>query len=100
MVFFPTRKEFDAAGRPDLRCAVSDFGGTLYWADRLGLELRPGQDRNYTVADAVVEARAVVAERGHLIAVRRLREDGHGLLASVVQRYGGSRRFSERYDLS
>lgn len=100
MSYFPTRREFNAAHRGDLRCAVADFGGTHYWADRLGLALRPGQDRAYSDDDAVAEARLVIAKHGGLMGARRLRNAGHGRLASVVQRHGGAKRFVELHGLA
>jgi hypothetical protein len=100
MTHFPTHHHFDAAGRGDLRCAVTDFGGTPYWAKRLGLKLGPGQDRSYSDEDAVAEARLVIAMHGRLLGVRQLRNADHGRLASVVQRHGGAKRFAELHGLA
>lgn len=92
---FPTRREFAEASRTDLRAAVDDFGGFDYWAWRLGLPVRPRQVASgpYSVRDAVAEAREVIAQLGYLPGARKLRQTGHGRLATEVQKTGGSRRF-------
>lgn len=98
---FPTRREFDRAGKQDLRCAVTDYGGCEYWATRLGLALTPRQQasRPYSDDDAVADARNIVADGGHLPGVRRLRAAGYGRLATKVQAAGGALRFRRLHEL-
>ena len=100
-MYFPTRREFVAANRRDLASAVSEHGGVTFWADRLGLALRTRQDKTeYTVADAVRDARAVIAEHKQLPGVRRLRMLRHDRLATAVQNAGGARRFEQLHGLT
>jgi hypothetical protein len=93
---FPTRSEFDQAGKQDLRCAVTDYGGSEYWAARLGLALTERQQasRPYNDDDAIADARTVIAaNHGRLPGARVLRAAGYGRLATKVQDAGGARRF-------
>ena len=91
---FPTRADFAAAWRTDLRCAVGKKG-TAYWAAQLGLSLAPRQDKApYGEVDAIHDAHQVVACHGQLPGVRGLRALGYARLASAVQAAGGARRFS------
>lgn len=95
---FPTAREFDEAGRTDLRRAVADYGGTAYWAEQLRLPLGPRQDRRaYTLEEAVTDARAVVAELGELPSAPRLRAMGLNRLATRVKAAGGAKRFSRTH---
>lgn len=96
---FPSRADFAAAWRTDLRCAVAKKG-TAYWAAQLGLTLAPRQDKTpYGEVDAIRDARRVIASHGQLPGVRGLRALGYGRLASVVQAVGGARRFSALHRL-
>lgn len=95
---FPTMQEFVAAGRTDLRDAVKNYGGTVLWAQRLGLTLRNGQDRTpYGTAEAIAEAQRVIAEQGRLPNVTALRSNGHPRLATFISRCGGVKRFLAAY---
>lgn len=94
---FPSSREFDAAGRADLRHAVRKKG-TAYWAQRVRLPLGSRQDRQpYSIERAVEDARSVVLTHGGLPSVPRLRELGLGRLATRVQEAGGAERFSKKY---
>ena len=97
---FPTSLEFDRAGRSDLRSAVRDFGGAAYWAERLGLRLRPGQSRSpYEREDAIRDARAVLEAQLDLPNTTRLRQLGFPRLASYIVKRGGVARFLAEHDL-
>lgn len=97
---FPTRAEFERAGRSDLRAAVRDFGGVAYWAQRVGLRLRPGQDRApYGAQDAVLDTKAVIAAEGHLPNAKRVRELGYPRLSTYIGRCGGVARFLTKHRL-
>ena len=98
---FPTQREFNAAGRADLRSAIAELGGIAYWAERLGLALRSRQDRTpYLESDALREAAEIIAPYGRLPGVRTLRALGHTKLASTVQAAGGPVRFAELHHLT
>lgn len=90
--YFPTAVELEADGRSDIRHALKRLGGHSEWARRLGLPLRPGQDREpYSLEDAVRDARALVAAHGSLPGMRPIRREGYPRLASYIQwRHGGS----------
>jgi hypothetical protein len=98
---FPTRHEFDGAGRADLRCAVARYGGASYWARRLGLKRSQRQKGRepYLSRDAIHDAKRVMQSEAVLPGARRLRALGYQRLATVVQAAGGARRFVERYGL-
>jgi hypothetical protein len=98
-VGFPTMQEFVAAGRTDLRDAVKNYGGTVLWAQRLGLALRHGQDRSpYGAAEAIADAQRIIAKRGRLPNVKALRSSGHPRLATFIDHQCGSvRRFVSDY---
>ena len=93
---FPTSREFNDAKRSDLRRAVADFGGAAYWAHELGMAVR--QDRSpYDVADAVADARQVIAEEGYLPNAKRLTELGYARLAKAVRKTGGAAAFQREH---
>lgn len=84
--FFPTAAELEAAGRHDVRMALKKFGGHAEWAQRLGLPLRPGQDRTpYGAEDAVRDARLLMAELGPLPNMHAVRAHGYPRLASYIK---------------
>lgn len=98
---FPTQRQFDQAGRADLRHAVRVYGGTVYWAKQIGLPLASRQDREpYTSDDAIRDASEVVAELGYLPGVPVLRRMGRNRLATAVQRAGGAARFGRQHGLT
>jgi len=49
---FPTLLDFDVAARSDLRCAVVDFGGPLYWSKRISLPMPPSRERRTALGRA------------------------------------------------
>lgn len=92
---FPTLEQFEVAGRGDLRQAVKDFGGTPYWAERLGVALGPGQDRNvpYELTDVLADTREVIGQFGRLPNSIVIRKAGFGRLSTFIEKFGGTRRF-------
>ena len=84
---WPTQREFQEGGRSDLYMAVKRRGGVLRWSERLGLPVKPGQDRGrpYTNDDAVREAAALQAEYGFVPGPELLRELGHHRLATLIR---------------
>lgn len=98
---FPTFSEFDAAGRTDLRSAVSELGGIEFWANRIGLPVPPGRrPAAYDTAAAVRDARAAMGEAGgRLPGEARLRRMGYPRLATRVRQAGGAARFAAAHNL-
>jgi len=92
---WPTADEFNAAGHRALLAAVERSpSGIGYWANRLGCELAPMQDRApYPLHVALAEARELIAAHGKLPNIMRLRELGHPRLAYLVQKSGGAKAF-------
>lgn len=87
----PTAAELNAAGRADLRRAMRLLGDAAFWAEELGLRLRPGQDRRpYTAADARRDLEAVMGAVGTVPHAGAIRELGYPRLASYVERHGGA----------
>lgn len=96
----PTRPEFEQQERNDLRVAMSRSGGTAYWAHRLGVSLRPGQEREpYLLENALRDARAVYEQEGLLPNTKRLRALGFHRLASFIAREGGVARFAAKHGI-
>jgi hypothetical protein len=90
---FPTRVDFESRGLHGLRRAVARKGGRA-WAEKLGLELSPGQDRApYGIEEARRDIGAVVAEVGRLPGPDTVRQLGHPRLATLIARSGGTARF-------
>jgi hypothetical protein len=88
---WPPQPEFAAMGQVGLYKAVTSGRGTVYWAERLGVRLRPGQDRrSLDEAEALAEAREVVAELGVLPSIPRLRAMGRFKLAAYLRRTTGN----------
>jgi len=100
--YFPTSKELAAVGLDNLRGAIRDHGGAAYWAAQLDCELDPRQERTpYSEADALAEARVVVAALGYLPGSNQIRRDfGLHRLASLLRRNGGAKVFAEKHRLS
>lgn len=96
---FPTSREFNAAGRGDLRQAVTDIGGTAHWAEVIGLPLTAGQHREpYSFEDARADAFELLGQRAlrELTNAHAIRAAGFPRLATFVQRNGGVKRFMQR----
>lgn len=96
---FPTSREFNAAGRGDLRQAVSDIGGAAHWAEAIGLPLTAGQHREpYSFEDARADAFKLLGQHAlqELPNAHAIRAAGFPRLATYVQRNGGVKRFMQR----
>jgi hypothetical protein len=92
--YFPTASELEREGHHGLRYALRRLGGHVYWAKRMGLPLRPGQDRRPYGTDEARRDIAAVKERyGTVPAEQRLRDLGYPRLASFVKARGGVRAF-------
>ncbi len=90
---FPTRVQFEAQGLHGLRHALKRKG-VRSWAERLGVDLAAGQDReHYGIEEARQDIDRVVAEVGRLPGQVALRKLGYGRLATLITRFGGSARF-------
>jgi hypothetical protein len=97
---WPTQREFEQAGLGHLAKAVSRRYGATHWARVLGLELRPSQDKEpFTEEDAVKQARAIIAQLGHLPGANKLRQLGYSRLATVVLHAGGGDAFCRMHGL-
>ena len=87
---WPSRGEFEALGRVDLYAAVKRRGGVRTWSRRLGLTLTPTQAHvanPFSAGAAESSARELMHEHGYLPRAERLRELGHGRLASYVNQH-------------
>lgn len=88
---FPTNAQLERDGRHDLVRAIKYGEGQAAWAERLGLERGPGQDRApYTPTDAIRDARTIIAQEGYLPGLDRIRAAGWPRLASHIQRSQGN----------
>lgn len=97
---WPTSRELQAAGREDLRHAISRYGGAAYWAKQFGLPLDSRQAKTtYPIETAIAEARVIIDRVGHLPGANRLRQMGYGRLATTVFQHGGGAAFCQRFDL-
>lgn len=97
---FPTRREFEVAGRRTLWNAIRDRGGVTVWAPRADLPLREAQRRRGLSEDeAVRQAQRVVAELGTLPGATQLRRLGYPKLATYIYFAGGAKRFCLRHGL-
>lgn len=97
----PSARELDRLGRQDLRSAIVSYGGVRYWADRLGLQMRPRQLGPINIAEEALErqARTLIEELGYLPGANKLRQLGHRELALAVLHAGGARAYCEREGL-
>jgi hypothetical protein len=97
---FPSRPQFEAAGRGDLWNAIRRHGGSALWAPRVGLSLREAQHRQALSAEeAVSQAKTVIAEDGYLPGSTKLRALGYPKLATYIYFAGGAKRFCFRHGL-
>lgn len=87
-----------SAGHQNLARAISRHGGARLWAERLGLTLRP-QVRGYPADAALADARAVIADHGHLPGSTKLRQLNYSGLAEHVVRAGGAAAFCAAHGL-
>jgi hypothetical protein len=98
---WPTVEEFNAAGLRGLYLAILNGRGVPYWSTRMSAKLGYGQGgRQYSVDDAVVDARVIIAACGRLPNEKRLRALGYGRLGEAVARAGGARAFVATHNLS
>ena len=96
----PTMVTLRAQGFRNLERAIAETGGPARWARKLGLQLRPGQDRGeWTEDDVLARALRVRNRYGRLPEVRALRALGETRLAARIERAGGLRAFCERHGL-
>jgi hypothetical protein len=91
---WPTRKEFEAAGRKPLRDAVGRTGGPQRWADELSLPLtnrRAGSRRVWTRELVEAELRAFLESRDEWPPKSEFQKAGLASLLTASYRYGGPR---------
>jgi len=64
---FPTASELRSMGRNDLTCAVTKFGGLIYWAERLGMQRKHSDSdtgwNGEKAFQAMVESQGMACER-------------------------------------
>jgi len=97
--YWPSRLEFEAAGRKPLRDAVRRLGGPERWAAEFGLplqNLRSGSIRAWTPERIEVELRRVLAGRDSWPSRRELELKGRAGLASAVAHGGGAADWARR----
>jgi hypothetical protein len=96
---WPSRNEFEAAGRKPLRDAIGRTGGPERWAAEFGLardNLRSGSRRVWTRERVEEELRAFVGGRGVMPTTSEFREAGLAPLLTATYRYGGPRELAHR----
>jgi hypothetical protein len=94
---FPTRVQLESRGLHGLRYALKREG-VGYWAERLGVGLSAGQDREpYGIEEARRDIDRVVAETGRLPGEPTLRKLGYPRLATLVAGSGGVAMFCATY---
>jgi hypothetical protein len=97
---FPTRREFEAAGRRDLWNAIRARGGSRVWAARVELPLREAQRREaLSDREAIVQAKEVTRREGYLPGASKLRDLGYPKLATYIYFAGGAKRFAREHRL-
>lgn len=99
--FMPSTRELRAAGHASLASAIGrEPGGTAGVARRLGLQLRPGQDRApFTEERARREAAEVIAQLGYFPGQAKMRLIGRARLATAVEKAGGTEAFARQLGL-
>jgi len=96
---WPTRVEFEAAGRKPLRDAVRRLGGPARWAAEFGLplqSLRSGSIRAWTQERIEVELRQVLDGRGTWPTLLEFKARGPAGLASAIAHGGGAVYWARR----
>lgn len=84
---FPARTEWSKAGREDLMEFVRRNGGVHVWSERVGLPLRPAQDRRpYGLERALADGRTVIERFGRIPNSSVLQKAGHGKLWTFIRR--------------
>jgi hypothetical protein len=101
---WPSRKEFEEAGRKSLRDAVRRTGGPERWAEEFGLpreDQRAGSRRVWTEKGVERELRKLLARRQEWPTRAEFEHAGLASLHTSIYRYGGpevwARRFRVRY---
>lgn len=91
--YFPAHNDWIAAGRQDLQNFVHRNGGVREWSARLGLPLRPAQDRRvYDLDRALADGRKMIAKYGDIPGSDRLRGEGLNKLYLFIRReFNGDR---------
>ena len=100
---WPSQRDFTEAGRTDLYYAVKRRGGVLRWSQRLGVSLKPGQDRArpYTDQDAVRDATALQGQYGFVPGPELLRQLGYARLATHIRlQHQNTERFAAEHGLT
>jgi hypothetical protein len=96
---WPTRLEFEAAGRKPLRDAVGRLGGVEHWAVEFGLPLasmRSGSIRWWTPERIELELRNALAGSDTWPSRRELQRRGKPGLAGAVYHHGGAGYWARR----
>ncbi len=99
---WPTAVEFEARGAQRLRRVLRDHGGVTFWADQVGVPLRPGQDRSrYSDEKAAAELRALIERLGRVPGANKIRQLGYPRLASRIQHRcaGNVKRFCAQHGI-
>jgi hypothetical protein len=96
---WPSRKEFEAAGRKGLRDAVRRTGGPERWAPLLGVvrsDERAGSRRVWNPARIEQELRPLVGRAGGWPTKRQFHEGGLGSMLAAIYRFEGTAYWRRR----
>jgi hypothetical protein len=96
---WPSRQEFERAGRKALRDAVNRTGGPERWAAELGLplpNLKRGGRRGWTDERIERELRGLIGDIGRWPLRAEFEEAGLASLLSAIYRYGGVHAWARR----
>ncbi|HUA46165.1 MAG TPA: hypothetical protein VMA77_13120 [Solirubrobacteraceae bacterium] len=99
---WPSRLEFEAAGRKPLRDAIRRLGGPERWAAEFGLplqNLKSGSKLAWTEDRIEAELRRIVDGRNLWPAHRELKRMGSFGLAAAVSHHGGTAYWARRLGL-
>lgn len=102
-VEWPSRLEFEHAGRKRLRDAVGRLGGPERWAPEFGLPLRDlksGSKLAWTPERIELELRAFLAGRDAWPARREFEQAGRGALLGAIYRFEGGAYWARRVGVS
>ena len=96
---WPSRLDFEAAGRKPLRDAVRRLGGHEHWAAEFGLplvNLKAGSRRIWTERRIEEDLRKILAGRDSWPAPEEFEHGGTYGLATAVRRNGGTAHWAHR----